>query len=90
MTKPIGVKLDDDLQDRLKNIAQRADRSPHWLMKKAISEFIEREESAEQEKNLLLKRWDRYLETNETVPHETVVNWLESWGTEKELPCPKS
>jgi predicted transcriptional regulator len=23
------------------------------------------------------------------VPHAKVVEWLESWGTEHELPCPK-
>jgi predicted transcriptional regulator len=23
------------------------------------------------------------------VPHEKVVEWLESWGTPNELPCPK-
>jgi len=23
------------------------------------------------------------------VPHEEVVKWLQSWGTENELPCPE-
>ncbi len=90
MTKPVGVKLDDELQTRLKAIAERSDRSPHWLMKKAISEFIDREEAEEQERQLLFERWDRYQETGVAIPHETVVKWLESWGTEKEAPCPTS
>jgi predicted transcriptional regulator len=90
MIKPVGVKLDDELQIRLKAIAERSERSPHWLMKKAISEFIEREETAEQERQLLLERWNRYQETGEAIPHDTVVKWLETWGTEKEAPCPTS
>jgi predicted transcriptional regulator len=90
MTKPIGVKLDDDLQARLKALGERLERSPHWLMKKAISEFVDREEAAEQERILLLDRWNRYQETREGVPHETVVKWLETWGTGKEAPCPTS
>ena len=57
MTKPVGVKLDDELQSRLKAIAERSDRSPHWLMKKAISEFVDREEAEERERQLLLERW---------------------------------
>ena len=88
MTKPVGVKLDDELQNRLKALGERYERSPHWLMKKAIAEFVDREEAAEQERQLLLDRWNRYQETGESVSHETVVNWLETWGTDKEGPCP--
>ena len=88
MTKPVGVKLDDELQARLKALAERCERSPHWLMKKAICEFIDREEAAEQERQLLLERWNRYQETGESVPYKTVVKWLETWGTDKEGRCP--
>jgi predicted transcriptional regulator len=88
MTKPVGVKLDDELQARLKVLAEKCDRSPHWLMKKAIAEFVDREEAAEQERQLLLERWHRYQETGESIPHEKVVKWLETWGTDKEISCP--
>ena len=88
MTKPVGVKLDDELQTRLKALGERCERSPHWLMKKAIAEFVDREEAAEQERQLLLERWNRYQETGESIPHEKVVKWLETWGTDKESPCP--
>lgn len=88
MAKPIGVKLDDELQARLKALGERCERSPHWLMKKAISEFVDREEAEEQERKLLLERWNRYQETGEGVSHETVVKWLDTWGTDKESPCP--
>ncbi len=56
------------MQTRLKAIAERTDRSPHWLMKKAISEFIDREEAEEQERKLLFERWDRYQETGGSNP----------------------
>ncbi len=88
MTKPIGVKLDDKLHTRLKVLGEKYERSPHWLMKKAISEFVDREELAEQERQLLFERWNRYQETGESISHEKVVNWLETWGTDKEIPCP--
>ncbi len=90
MTKPVGVKLDDALQARLKALGKRCERSPHWLMKKAISEFVDRAEAEEQEQKLLLERWNRYQETDESIPHDTVVNWLETWGTDKDGPCPTS
>ncbi len=88
MTKPVGVKLDDDLQARLKALGERCERSPHWLMKKAIAEFVDRAEFEEQERQLLLDRWNRYQETGESIPHEIIVKWLETWGTEEEGPCP--
>ena len=90
MSKPVGVKLDDELQARLKALGERCERSPHWLMKKAIAEFVDRKECEEQERQLLLDRWNRYQETDESIPHETVVKWLETWGTEEEKPCPTS
>jgi hypothetical protein len=37
-------------------------------MKKAINEFVDREEAAEQERQLLLERWDRYQETGGNNP----------------------
>ncbi len=54
MIKPVGVKLDDELQTRLKALAKRHERSSHWLMKKAITEFIDREEAAEQETAIVI------------------------------------
>ena len=34
MIKPISVKLDSELQARLKELGEHQDRSTHWLMKK--------------------------------------------------------
>lgn len=89
MTKPVGVKLDDGLQERLKALGERMDRSPHWIMKRAIAEFVDRAEAEERERHVLLERWARYKETGESIPHEAVVKWLETWGTDKEGPCPE-
>ena len=86
--KPVGVKLDDELQVRLKALSERCDRSPHWLMKKAISEYVDRMEEEEKERMLLLDRWHDYQETGEGIPHERVAEWLETWGTDKEIECP--
>lgn len=88
MTKPVGVKLDESTQARLKILGERLERSPHWLMKKAIAEFLDREETAERERRLLTERWERYQQTGEATAHGTVAAWLETWGTDQEGPCP--
>ena len=89
MTKPVGIKLDEELQNRLKALGERCERSPHWLMKKAICEFLDRMETEETERQILLDRWNRYQETGEAVSHEKVANWLNTWGTDKEQECPQ-
>ncbi len=41
----LGVKLDDATRDRLKKAAQQIDRTPHWLIKQAIFNYLEQIES---------------------------------------------
>ncbi|HAS1784622.1 TPA: trifunctional transcriptional regulator/proline dehydrogenase/L-glutamate gamma-semialdehyde dehydrogenase [Enterobacter cloacae] len=41
----MGVKLDDATRERIKNAATRIDRTPHWLIKQAIFNYLERLES---------------------------------------------
>lgn len=84
-----GVKLDESLHARLKTLSLAKDRTPHWLMKTAIEEYVAREESYEREKREDMERWERYQLTGKAVPHDDVEAWLSSWGSENELPCPK-
>ena len=89
MSQTKGVKLDDTTQQRLAALARIRDRSPHWLMCKAIETFLEREENYEREKREDMERWQRYKLTGHAIPHEAVSAWLALWGSENELPCPK-
>ena len=84
-----GIKLDASLHERLKALSQIRDRSPHWLMRTAITEYVEREEAYEREKREDLQRWEHYQTSGNAIPNEAVDNWLASWGSESELPCPR-
>ncbi|MBS3955354.1 MAG: ribbon-helix-helix protein, CopG family [Methylomicrobium sp.] len=44
MTTTVGVKLDDETRDCLKNLGEVKQRSVHWLMREAIQDYIEKEE----------------------------------------------
>ena len=46
-TTTMGVKLDDATRERIKTAATRIDRTPHWLIKQAIFNYLERLESEE-------------------------------------------
>ena len=84
-----GIKLDETLRARLKALSVLKERTPHWLMKTAIEEYIEREEAHEREKREDMERWERYKLTGHAIPHDAVDSWLASWGSTGELPCPK-
>ncbi len=85
----MGVKLEEGIRARLKTLGERRDRTPHWLMKKAITEFLEREEELEIRNREADEALAEYRETGQYVSHETMESWLETWGTDKEGPCPK-
>jgi RHH-type transcriptional regulator, proline utilization regulon repressor / proline dehydrogenase / delta 1-pyrroline-5-carboxylate dehydrogenase len=44
-TTTMGVKLDEATRERIKSAAQRIDRTPHWLIKQAIFNYLERLEN---------------------------------------------
>ena len=83
-----AVELDDETYGRLEALGEARKRSPHWLMKEAIQQFLDREEEAEHIRQDTLKRWERFEATGETVSHGVVDAWLETWGTEGEGNCP--
>jgi len=71
----IGIRLDDETQARLKTLGEARDRSPHYLMKEAIAEFLAREEAVESEKTLMQSRWERFELTGETVSQKEMAAW---------------
>ena len=76
MTSTIGIKLDNETRSRLKALSKQKDRSGHWLMKRAIHEYLDREEKYEQEKQEDKERWELYLDTNDYIDHETMKRKL--------------
>lgn len=83
-----AVKLDDATYSRLKALGESRQRAPHWLMKEAIKQFLDREEAAESRKKDTLERIARFEKTGESIPFEAVDAWLATWGTENEGKCP--
>jgi len=58
MSQTKDVKLDDSTLQRLVALARIRDRSPHWLMCRAIETFLDREENYEREKREDMARWE--------------------------------
>ena len=80
------VRLKPAVSERLEMLARGTKRSKAYLASEAIEAYVE------------LNSWQvahikGALEEDESnvpgAPHEEVVSWMESWGTDRELPPPK-
>ena len=83
------VRLQAEVEQRLDSIASRLNRSKGWVINRALSEYIEKQQ-LEQE------RWQQTLDAMESAAQGKVVDatevhgWLNSWGSDKELDAPRS
>ena len=84
----LGVRLDKQLESRLNELAAKTQRSKSFLAKEALTRYVEEEEQKQRENELAMARWEEYQETGETVSNETMMDWLATWGTDQEKPCP--
>lgn len=73
----MGVKLDAETRARLKKLGEAKHRSPHWLMKEAIQQYLEVEERYEQEKAEDLARYQEYLDTGTHITPTDMLAWLD-------------
>jgi predicted transcriptional regulator len=85
----VSVKLDEDLKSRVQLLATTRQRSPHWVMREAIRQYIEREEARESFKQEALASWTAYQETGRHVTGAEARAWLNTWGTDAEAEPPE-
>lgn len=81
-----GIKLDDNTRKRLKVLADKKQRSSHWIMKTAIEDYLKREEQYEREKEEDMKAYEEYLVTGNAIDNEQVMGWLKELSSGKNIP----
>ncbi|MCA3269783.1 MAG: ribbon-helix-helix protein, CopG family [Thalassospira sp.] len=77
MTTTQGIKIDSATRQRLSALAANKGRTPHWIMRTAIEQYVEREERFEREKEEDAARWAEYLLTGEAIPHAEAAATLQ-------------
>jgi predicted transcriptional regulator len=75
--RPVAIKLDDETKARVKRLADARHRTPHWLMREAISQYVEREEKREAYRQDGIKAWEAYQRTGVHVTGAEADAWLE-------------
>ena len=74
--KPIAVKLEVDIRERMKRLAEVRHRTTHWLMREAIEQYVDREEKQAAFRENALKVWEEYQLTGLHVSHQEADTWL--------------
>ena len=88
VVRPVAIKIDEATKARVKRLAEARHRTPHWLMREAITQYVEREERREAFRQETLKAWEECRATGLHATAGEVDAWLASWGTDNELPPP--
>jgi predicted transcriptional regulator len=81
----ITVQLDSAVQARLAALADARQQPVSDVAAEVIAAFVDPESWEHQH----IRKGLAELEAGEGVSHERVVEWLDSWGTENELPAPR-
>jgi predicted transcriptional regulator len=89
MASTQGIKLDDDTKQRLKTLAEKRDRSPHYLMKTAISDYLEREETYEKEKAEDIARWEHFMHTGKSIDNTVMKKLFQDIKQGKRVTWPR-
>jgi len=83
------LKLDTSIKRRVHRLATARRRSPHWLMREAIAEYVEREEKREQFRQAALAAWEHYQTTGLHVTGEEADAWMAKLESGKDSAPPK-
>jgi len=87
MSKTVSIRLEDNVISDLDKLSNITERSKAWLMGKAVEQYIENESWQIQsiEKTLSKVKNGKAKFSD----HDSVSQWLESWGTQTEQEPPK-
>jgi len=74
--RPVSIKIDEDTKARVQRLADARHRTSHWLMREAITQYVDREEKREAFRQDTLKAWEEYRTTGRHVTADEADAWL--------------
>ncbi len=84
-TKVLTAHIPLPLAEKVDQMAARLDRSRGWIIKQALSAWINQEEERER----LTKEALVDVDNGRVVDHQAVQAWADSLATENPLPVPR-
>ncbi len=87
--RPVAIKIDPEIKERVKRLADARQRTPHWLMREAIQQYVEREEKREAMRQDGIRAWNEYQTTGLHVTREEADAWLARLEAGEDLEPPE-
>jgi predicted transcriptional regulator len=84
-----SLKLDSEMKERVQRLAELRRRSPHWIMREAVEQYVVREEKREQFRQDALAAWEHYRATGLHVTAEEADAWLEKLEAGEDAAAPE-
>jgi len=84
-TKVLTAHVPLPLADKIDQIATRLERSRGWIMKQALSAWIDQEE----ERSRLTREALADVDVGSVIDHQAVQAWANSLGTDSPLQVPR-
>ncbi|APB61011.1 MULTISPECIES: CopG family ribbon-helix-helix protein [Pseudomonas] len=84
-TRTVTAHVPVDLAERVDAIAERLERSKNWIVRQALSAWIDQED----ERSRLTREALDDVDAGRVVDHQAVQAWAESLGTDSPLPVPR-
>ncbi|MEQ6342373.1 MAG: ribbon-helix-helix domain-containing protein [Gammaproteobacteria bacterium] len=84
-TKVLTAHVPLPLAEKVDQMATRLERSRGWIMKQALSDWIEQEE----ERSRLTRVALADVDAGRVIDHQAVQAWADSLSTDAPLPIPR-
>ena len=84
-TTSFTLRLDEDVKNALEAEAVKEDRSASYLAAKAITDML----AAKQAKAEAIQQALAEADKGEFISEKAMTQWVNSWGTDNELPPPE-
>ena len=82
---PFSIRIDDSIRAELEKICDLTERSKAYITSKAIEEYVARNSW----KIEALKKAKDDADKGEFISHDAMKAWVDSLGTDNELPDPQ-
>lgn len=84
-----SLKLDTKMKARVQRLASARRRTPHWIMREAVEQYVDREEKREQLRQDALAAWNHYQSTGLHLTAEEADAWLAKLEAGENAPVPE-
>ena len=84
-TRSVTAHVPVELAERVDEIAERLERSKNWIVKQALSAWIDQEE----ERSRLTREALADVDAGRVIDHQAVQAWAESLSTDAPLAVPR-